>query len=37
MESKKGKEQLIKQIQQFANNKTFVNKMQYEPHEPGDV
>lgn len=37
MEAKKGKEQLIKQIQQFANNKTFVNKMQYEPHEPGDV
>ena len=37
MEAKKGKEQLIKQIRQFANNKTFVNKMQYEPHEPGDV
>lgn len=37
MEQKKGKEQLIKQIQQFANNKTFVAKMQYEPHEKGDV
>lgn len=37
MEEKKGKEYLVQQIQRFANNKTFVNKMQYEPHEPGDV
>ncbi|MGN0482328.1 MAG: DUF1788 domain-containing protein [Lachnospiraceae bacterium] len=37
MEQKKGREQLIKQIQQFANNKSFVEKMHYEPHEPGDV
>ena len=37
MEQKKGKEYLIQQIQRFANNKTFVAKMQYEPHEPGDV
>lgn len=37
MEEKKGKEYLIQQIQRFANNKTFVEKMQYEPHERGDV
>jgi hypothetical protein len=37
MEEKKGKDYLIQQIQRFANNKTFVEKMQYEPHEPGDV
>lgn len=37
MEQKKGKEYLITQIQRFANNKTFVSKMQYEPHQHGDV
>lgn len=37
MEEKKGKDYLIQQIQRFANNKSFVTKMQYEPHEPGDV
>lgn len=37
MEQKKGKEHLLRQMQQFANNKAFVSKMQYEPHEPGDV
>lgn len=37
MEQKKGKKYLIQQIQRFANNKTFVAKMQYEPHELGDV
>lgn len=37
MEEKKGKEYLIQQIQRFANNKTFVEKMQYSPHEHGDV
>lgn len=37
MEEKKGKDYLIQQIQRFANNKTFVAKMQYAPHEPGDV
>lgn len=37
MEEKKGKDYLIQQIQRFANNKTFVAKMQYESHEPGDV
>jgi hypothetical protein len=37
MEEKKGKDYLIQQIQRFANNKSFVAKMQYELHEPGDV
>ena len=37
MEEKKGKDYLIQQIQRFANNKSFVAKMQYEPHEQGDV
>ena len=37
MEEKKGKDYLIQQIQRFANNKSFVEKMQYEPHEKGDV
>lgn len=37
MEEKKGKEILFKNLQKFANNKSFVEKMQYEPHEPGDV
>ena len=37
MEEKKGKEFLLKNLQKFANNKSFVEKMQYEPHEPGDV
>ena len=37
MEEKKGKEFLFKKLQEFANNKSFVEKMQYEPREPGDV
>ncbi len=37
MEERKGKEYLLKKLQEFANNKNFVAKMQYEPHEPGDV
>lgn len=37
MEAKKGKDYLIQQIQRFANNKSFVEKMQYEPHMPGDI
>ena len=37
MEEKKGKEFLFNNLQKFANNKSFVDKMQYEPHEPGDV
>ena len=37
MEEKKGKDFLLQNLQKFANNKSFVEKMQYEPHEPGDV
>lgn len=37
MEEKKGKDFLFKNLQKFANNKSFVEKMQYEPHKPGDV
>ena len=37
MEEKKGKEFLLNNLRKFANNKSFVEKMQYEPHEPGDV
>ena len=37
MEERKGKEFLFHNLQKFANNKSFVEKMQYEPHEPGDV
>lgn len=37
MEVKKGKEILLKNLQKFANNKSFVMKMQYEPHKSGDV
>ena len=37
MEEKKGKEFLLNNLQKFANNKSFVDKMQYEPHEPWDV
>ncbi len=37
MEEKKGKDFLFQNLQKFANNKSFVEKMQYEPHEPGDV
>ena len=37
MEEKKGKDFLFKNLQKFANNKSFVEKMQYEPHESGDV
>ena len=37
LEEKKGKDFLFKNLQKFANNKSFVDKMQYEPHEAGDV
>ena len=37
MEEKKGKDFLLQQIQRFANNKAFVDKMQYKPHNAGDV
>lgn len=37
MEEKKEREYLLQQIQRFANNKTFVDKIQYGPHNIGDV
>lgn len=37
MEKKKGKDFILRNLQNFANNKSFVEKMQYEPHELGDV
>lgn len=37
MEEKKGGDFLLKNLQKFVNNKSFVQKMQYEPHEQGDV
>lgn len=37
LEAKKGKEFLLENLQKFTNNKSFVMKMQYEPHKPGDV
>lgn len=37
MEEKKGTVFLLKNLQRIANNRVFVNKMQYEPHEQGDV
>jgi hypothetical protein len=37
MEEKKGKDFLKQQTERFANVKSFVAKMQYEPHERGDV
>ena len=37
MEERKGKEFLFNNLQKFANNKSFVEKMQYAPHVPGDL
>lgn len=37
MEEKKGRDFLLTNLQKFANNKSFVEKMRYEPHELGDV
>lgn len=36
-ENKKGKQFILDQMTRMANNTAFINKMQYEPHEPGDV
>ena len=36
-EEKKGKEFILNQIKRMASNTAFIKKMQYEPHEPGDV
>lgn len=37
LEDKKGKDFLRDQLSRMASNKAFVAKMQYKPHEPGDV
>ncbi len=37
MEVKKGKDFLLQKLQQVATNKEFVKRMQYQPHELGDV
>ena len=36
-EAKKGKQFILEQLTRMANNTAFINKMQYEPHESGDV
>ncbi len=36
-EKKKGKQFVLDQMKRMANNTAFIGKMQYEPHEPGDV
>ncbi len=36
-EEKKGKQFVLDQMKRMANNTAFVNKMQYEPHNKGDV
>ncbi|MBD5149891.1 MAG: DUF1788 domain-containing protein [Oscillibacter sp.] len=36
-EEKKGKQFILDQMTRMANNMAFIGKMQYEPHEPGDV
>lgn len=37
MEEADGSEYLLEQLGSAIGNKEFVDKMQYEPHEPGDV
>ncbi len=37
LEEKKGKEFILNQMRNIAKNTAFVEKMRYEPHEPGDV
>ena len=37
IEEKKGKDYLLAQIQKIATPEAFLAKMQYEPHERGDV
>ena len=36
-EEKKGKQFVLDQMKRMANNMAFVNKMQYGPHQNGDV
>lgn len=37
LEEKKGKDYLLAQLQKIATPEAFLNKMKYEPHQPGDV
>ncbi len=37
MEQKKGSKSLLLHLQKIASPELFVEKMQYEPHKPGDV
>lgn len=37
LEEKKGKQFVLDQMKRMANNTAFIQKMQYEPHESGDV
>lgn len=37
MEERKGKKFLLEQMHSIATEAAFVQKIQYEPHEPGDV
>lgn len=37
MEEKKGSEALLKQLQKIAVPEAFVERMQYEPHQYGDI
>lgn len=37
MEKKKGSEGLLKQLQKIASPEVFVELMQYEPHQHGDI
>ena len=36
-EEKKGKQFVLDQMKRMATSSSFITKMQYEPHEPGDV
>ena len=36
-EEKKGKQFVLDQMKRMASNTVFINKMQYEPHQQGDV
>ena len=37
LEEKKGREFVLDQLKKMASNTAFIEKMKYEPHEPGDV
>ena len=36
-EEKKGKDFILNQLSKMADNRAFVEKIKYEPHNPGDV